>query len=54
MSVLFVIVSVHAPADGRFDVGMVIADDGVHVETHGAGAPDFGSRVVDGNPDRRR
>jgi len=33
---------------------MVIAYDGIHVERHGAGSPDFGPRVLDGNSDRRR
>jgi len=48
------IVSVHAPADGRYNAGMVIANDGIHVERHCAGSPDLGPRVLDGNSDRRR
>lgn len=48
------IVSVHAPVDGRYNAGMVIADDGIHVKRHGARSPDIGPRVLDGNSDRRR
>jgi len=48
------IVSVHATVDGRYNAGMVVADDGIHAERHGTSSPDFGTRVVDGNSDRRR
>jgi len=48
------IASVHATVDGRYNAGMVVADDGIHAERHGTGYPDFGARVVDGNSDRRR
>jgi len=48
------IVSVHATVDGRYNAGMVVSDDGIHAERHGTGSPNFGSRVMDGNSDRRR
>lgn len=48
------IVSVHATVDGRNNAGMVVAYDGIHAKRHGTGSPDFGTRVVDGNSDRRR
>lgn len=50
---VYLIASVHALADGRYDAGMVVADDGIHAERYRAGSADLGTRVLDGDHDRR-
>lgn len=50
----YMIVSVHATIDGRYNAGMVVSNDGIHAERQGTGSPNFGPRVMDGNSDRRR